>query len=69
MKSRILISISAITLLPALVIPTRIAAQDDRDGKHARIITFDAPDAGTSSGQGTTSLFNDAVGGDLRILP
>jgi hypothetical protein len=56
MKSRILISISAITLLAALVIPTRMAAQDDRDVKHAKLITFDAPGAGTGEGQGTSPV-------------
>ena len=33
MKSRILISISAITLLPSLAIPLRLGAQDNRDCK------------------------------------
>ena len=46
MKSRILISISAITLLLSLAIPPRLAAQDNRDRKHAKIVTFDAPGAG-----------------------
>ena len=42
MKSRILISISAITLLLSLAIPLRLAAQDNRDCKHAKIVTLDA---------------------------
>jgi hypothetical protein len=42
--------------LAALVIPPRIAAQNDRDGKHAKFITFDAPGAGTGEGQGTSPV-------------
>ena len=56
MKSRILISTSAITLLLALAIPPWVAAQDNSDGRHAKFILFDAPGAGTGAGQGTYPL-------------
>jgi hypothetical protein len=52
MKSWVLISISAFTLLAGLSIPPEGAA-DDWDGKRSKLITFDAPGAGTGSGQGT----------------
>jgi len=44
---------SAITLLAALAIPPRLAAQDNWDGRHAKLILFDAPNEGTGAGQGT----------------
>lgn len=51
MKSRILISISAITLLAALAMRPRLAAQEQQDDHHCRhepkLIEFDGPDAGT----------------------
>ena len=62
MKTRILISISAITLLAALAISVRLAAQDNWDGKHAKFILFDAPDAGTGAGQGTVTFAINPVG-------
>jgi hypothetical protein len=42
-KSRLSIPISAITLLAVLAIPPRLAAQRNRDAKHAKIIIFDPP--------------------------
>jgi hypothetical protein len=56
MRPRILISISAITLLPALAVPPRVSAQDNWDGKHAKFILFDAPDAGTVAGQPSAQI-------------
>lgn len=51
MKSRILISISAITLLAALAMRPGLAAQEQQDDHHCRhepkLIEFDGPDAGT----------------------
>ena len=56
MKSRIFISISAVTLLSALATPLRLAAQDSQDCKRAKIVTFEAPQSGTGLGQGTRAL-------------
>jgi hypothetical protein len=56
MKSRIFISISAVTLLSALASPLRLAAQDNQDCKRAKIVTFEAPQSGTGLGQGTRAL-------------
>ena len=38
------------------MLPVRLVAQDNHDGEDARLITFDAPGAGTSAGQGTETL-------------
>src|SRR6516164_3722575 len=56
MKSRMLISITAITVLAAVAIPQQFAAQDNRDDKQAKIVTFEAPQSGTGLGQGTRAL-------------
>ena len=56
MKSRMLISITAITVLAAVAIPQQFAAQDNRDDKQAKILTFEAPQSGTGLGQGTRAL-------------
>jgi hypothetical protein len=56
MRSRISTCVTAMTLATALAIPVRLAAQDHQDGENARFITFDAPGAGTGSGQGTAPL-------------
>ena len=61
MKSRILISLSALTLLAALVSPIRLAAQDNVEGKRAKLVIFDAPGADASAGAGTfASAINPA---------
>ena len=56
MKPRLLISITAIAVLAALATRVGLAAQDNRDGKQAKIVTIDAPGAGTSPGQGTSAF-------------
>jgi hypothetical protein len=61
-KSRILILINAITLFAVLAIPPCLAAQDDRDCKHARFVTIDVPGAGTGNGEGTYALGSNAAG-------
>ena len=66
MKPRILISISAITLFPALAIPPRVAAQEQQDNRHShhdpKLIEFDAPGASTAAGLGTQALANNDFG-------
>jgi len=52
MKTKVLGCITAMTLFVALAIPIRSAAQDNRD-HWPTFTTFDAPGAGTGSGQGT----------------
>ena len=52
MTSRLLISTSAFTLLAALSIPIRLAAQDSGEGRGAKLVIFDAPGAGTDFEQG-----------------
>jgi len=56
MKSEKLMSIAAIALLVALAIPVSLAAQDNWHNKNGKIITFNAPGAGTGSGQGTVPI-------------
>jgi hypothetical protein len=56
MKLRLLISITAITLLVALATPLRLVAQDNPDCKRAKIVTFEAPRSGTGLGQGTRAF-------------
>ena len=62
MKSRMLISITAITVLAAVAIPQQFAAQDNRDDKQAKIVTFEAPQSGTGLGQGTRALVINPAG-------
>jgi hypothetical protein len=52
MRFRTVTCITAIALLVALAIPVRLAAQ----GGNSKIISINAPGAGTSSGQGTTPV-------------
>ena len=52
MKPWKLISITVLALLAGLAMPA-LEAQSDRLGRHAEMITFNAPGAGTGSGQGT----------------
>jgi hypothetical protein len=61
-KSRMLISITAMTALAALATPLWLAPQDNPDCKRAKIVTFDAPGAGTSPGQGTVAFGINPVG-------
>ena len=61
MKSEKLMSIAAIALLVALAIPVSLAAQDNWHNKNGKIITFNAPGAGTGSGQGTFDFFLDVL--------
>jgi len=53
MKSEKLMYIAAIALLVALAMPVSLAAQDNCHNKKGKIITFNAPGAGTGAGQGT----------------
>ncbi len=54
MKLRLSISITAMTVLAALATRVGLAAQDTRE--QAKIVTIDAPGAGTSPGQGTSAF-------------
>ena len=58
MNARIVSGISAMVLLTSLtMIPVRlVTAQDNHDNEAGKLITFDAPGAGTGSGQGTFGL-------------
>ena len=47
MKSRVLISIGAFTLLAALASPIVLPAQENGEGKLAKFVMFDAPGAGS----------------------
>jgi len=66
MKPRMLMSISAITLLPALAIPPQVVAQERQENHHPRhepkLIEFDAPGASIAAGLGTQALANNDFG-------
>lgn len=60
MKSRILTSITSITVFATLAISVRLSAQEQQEhpssARQPTITTFDAPGAGTAAGQGTFGL-------------
>jgi hypothetical protein len=67
MKSRILISISAFTLLAALASPVRLAAQGNREGKPTKLVIFDAPGAGTGAFEGTVGYGINPAGAIVGV--
>jgi hypothetical protein len=68
-KLSLLISITATMVLAALAAPLRLAAQDDWDCKRAKIVTFDAPGAGTRPHPRDLGLCHQPGGGDHGIHP
>ena len=56
MKPKVFTCIAALAVVAVLAAPIGAAAQDNPNGEHATLITFDAPGAGTGAGQGTQSL-------------
>jgi len=63
MKSRTLISVTAMTLFAALAIPVRLAAQDNRDPHHKHH-HYKLIDVGTFGGP-NTNLITQGVGAQI----
>ena len=69
MKSTAWKCLTGLTLLAALAPPIQLVAQDQHGKEEGTIITFDAPGAGTSAGQGTAGYFGPFSIGVDAISP